>query len=254
MRKTLLLLALLFSFSVTAQAMMPISENMVKEAQVYGVKHKTLTTEAMLIASPWYVADSKKTNRYANGEHVIVYTPYLATAISAQVKAKRNELVVPADGLKVAQEYDGILAVGAVMDSSFKVEEKMLRTYVKQGTNIVYPYSVNLDTATAQTIVVDKKIYAASGSVSAASGVDKASLATVKKEVEAKGKAAVQGKATKGKVAAPASQTMSIKLWNMQYFLYFDLAKLNPQLPMELYISDQAAGDRVFPLNLTTLK
>ncbi|MEG1160112.1 MAG: hypothetical protein RSD70_06970, partial [Acidaminococcaceae bacterium] len=48
----------------------------------------------------------------------------------------------------------------------------------------------------------------------------------------------------------PALVNLKATVWNLQYYLYFDLRQLDPDLPIVLQINDKLAGEREFKFHL----
>ncbi|MDD4320826.1 MAG: hypothetical protein PHH31_04655 [Acidaminococcaceae bacterium] len=238
MSKIVLLLAVLFYFTGIVQAMTPANVENVQEAQTYGVARKNLSAGVLL--SKWTIADSKKTNRFGIDERVIVYTPYAVAAVDAQNRAKSGQKVDVKDGLALAQAYDGILALGAIINSSFKVEPKSLTVHILQGKKSLSPYNITLDTASAHNLKIsrDKLLFAG-----------KFQNPTKKQDANADNKKKPNSLLTKDPAGIGAEEVV-VQVWNMQYFIYFDLTQIDLTKPMLFTISDQASGDREFKINL----
>jgi len=246
MSKILLFLAGFFYFMGTAQAMMPIIGETVQAAQQYGVSQKNLSTEALLAS--WTVADRKQTNKFGARERIVVYTPYSVAAVDAQSKAQSGQNVNVDSGLTLAREYNGILALGVIIDSSFQVEPKYLKAYIAQGHQILTPYNVTLDKAVMRDLKINRRTLMASDKFQT-SVQEKTDLYKDKVELDQKTQEVLQ----EGSSANSPAEQVIIKIWNMQYFIYFDLAKLDITKSMLLTISDQAGGVREFEINLGTM-
>ena len=246
MSKILLFLAGFFYFVATAQAMMPITAETVQAAQQYGVSQKNVSTEELL--ARWTVADRKQTNKFGDRERVVVYTPYAVAAIDAQSKTKSGQKVNADSGFTLANEYNGILALGVIIDSSFQVEPKYLKADITQGRQIFMPYNVTLDKAVMRDLKVNRRTLMASDKFQT-SVQEKTDLYKDKVELDQKTQEVLQ----EGSSANSPAEQVIIKIWNMQYFIYFDLVKLDLTKPMVLTISDQAGGVREFEINLVTM-
>lgn len=90
MKKTGLLLVALLTLTQSAYAMLPLTENNIAAAQLYGSQRKGASD--LELVAPWTVYDRKQTNRYGVGEKTVMYTPYLMAAIDARVLRKMGEL------------------------------------------------------------------------------------------------------------------------------------------------------------------
>lgn len=88
--KTGLLLVALLTLTQSAYAMLPLTENNIAAAQLYGSQRKGASD--LELVAPWTVYDRKQTNRYGVGEKTVMYTPYLMAAIDAKSLAEMGEL------------------------------------------------------------------------------------------------------------------------------------------------------------------
>lgn len=278
MRVFLTVLAMCLCFASTVSAMLPITEGNIRDAQTFAKKNKDVAPKILL--DRWTIKDRIRKNVYANGEHIIVYTPYLVAVIDAQTKCRGNQVPKVADGMSLAQQYKGILAVGTIIDSNEKLEPKMVQIFITQGKKILAPYSVSLDAATERQVKLAVAPGAAAPVRVAALNevnmdtVDKKKLSQVKKEVEEKTKTVLQSTEPAAApvtqaaapvatiavptIAAPAVPAAPIvkpvkSVWNLQYFVYFDLSELNIEQPFVMTVSDKAGGIREFPINLRAM-
>ena len=262
MKKIILLVAALFCTFNSVYAMAPIDEANVKAAQALGAGNKGVTTDKLL--APWTIKDRKHTNKVGNNERAIVYTPYVTVAVNAQNEAKANTTPALATSMNLAKEYDGILSVGLFLNSTFKVEPKLLKIKLYQGDEVVDPYATTLEKATVSTVHMTKEQL--EGKKTGISQVEKEKLAAVKKDVENRSKEAVKNNTpvkpnnapVVSNVPTPAAANhnapVAVKVWSMQYFTYFDLSKIDATRHVVLKVTDQGAGEREFVLDLPNLK
>lgn len=241
MNKIILFLAVLFYFTGTVEAMVSINAETVKSAQAYGLAGKDLSAGVLL--SKWTIPDSKKLNRFGINEKVIIYTPYAVAAVDAQDRAKSGQSIEPKDGLAIAQEYEGILALGAIINSSFRVEPKDLTVQILQAEKKILPYDVTLYKAVAQDfkisrnkLLFDSRLQTGTVEQAQPLEIEKGKIIPV----------VVEATAPKDSV----SEDIVVKVWDMQYFIYFDLTKIDPTKSAILTIADQAGGIREFKINL----
>lgn len=255
MKKILLLSMLVLCFVQTAYAVLPVSQSNVQSAQMFGMGQKDVSTAKLL--SGWTIYDSKKQNIYGNHEHVVVYTPYLATAVDAQTAAKRGESSTIQRGLELAKEYDGILALGVVLNTTFKAEPKLIKIQLTANGKIYQPYYTSLERATAAMVNMPKSIVDGGKNSSGISPAEREKLNQVQKEVAARNQAILKGqKPGQGTVAnkPQVPEKVAVKIWNMEYFTYFDLSGVSTDQPMILSIIDQVGGERKFTINLNNIK
>jgi len=252
MKRIFLALALMLCVTGKVEAMDALTEPNIQHAQAFGISQKGVPSGNLL--QKWTIFDSKKSNKYADKERAIIYTPYLVAAVDAQNNAKKGITPTLQHGVALAKEYEGILAIGLIIDSAHKVEPKFLKIQIDQEGNVVEPYSTVLDMAS----VHDKVMEAADINTQAGglSESEKAKLAQVKKDVEQKARQTVGSQAAGGQQQAQQTSSpivkreVTVKVWNLQYFTYFDLSKLSVAKPMNLVVSDQAGGQRLFKINL----
>jgi hypothetical protein len=256
MKKFILVLIALFCSINSAYAMAPIDEPNVKAAAAFGVSKKEATTNQLLAG--WTAKDRKQTNKFGENERAIVFTPYLAVAVNAQTEAARGKTTTLADDMELAKKYDGVLAVSLILDSSFKVEPKYLRIRMYQGNNVAEPYYTSLEAAVTRNMTMSEAQLESKAKLSGGlSATEQEKLNAVKKDVENRSKATVKTGKTqvqKPVVSNVPTKTVTVQVWNLQYFTYFDLSKLDITKRMVLNVSDQAGGDREFVLEIPNLK
>ena len=256
MRKILLTMVALLCLSNSVYAMAPIDDATVNAAAAYGVSQKMVTANQLLAG--WTAKDRKQTNKYGNNERAIVFTPYLAVALKNQsTLAAGGKALTPAENMALAKEYDGVLAVSLILNSSFKVEPKYLKIRLYQGKNVAEPYYTSLEGAVVRNVAMTQAQLESKTKLSGISAAEQAKLNAVKKDVEARSKEAVKsGKVPNQKagVSNAPTPTVEVQVWDLQYFTYFDLSKLDPNQRMVLSVSDQAGGDREFVLEIPNLK
>lgn len=206
MKKIGLIAAALLTISQTAFAMLPLTERNISAAQKYGVERKSVPLGEVI--APWTIYDRKQTNKYGLRERVVVYTPYLTAAVDAQQKATQGGKATVAQGVAVAKQYNGVLALGVTLSTSVKLDPKNLTVKMYQGNKVVEPYYKSLNTANQRDMQVLNQ--------------------------------------TTG-----ALQTANV--WDIQYYVYFDLRKLNPNRTMVLAAIDEYGGTREFVINLSKL-
>ena len=155
MKKLGLVAALCLLCSQPAFAMVPLTPNAVQSAQAYGVERKGASLSEVL--APWTVYDRKQMNPYGLRERVVVYTPYLTAAVDARSTANNGDTPTVDQGMKVAKQYDGVLALGVNLSTTVKLEANKLKVKLYQGQNVLTPYYVNLNSASQRDMqVLDK--------------------------------------------------------------------------------------------------
>ena len=206
MKKLGVVAALCLLFSQPAFAMVPLTPNAVQSAQAYGVERKGASLSEVL--APWTVYDRKQMNPYGLRERVVVYTPYLTAAVDARSTANNGDAPTVDQGMKVAKQYDGVLALGVNLSTTLKLDASKLKVKLYQGQNVLTPYYKNLNSASQRDMQVLNKV---SGDLEDAN------------------------------------------VWDLEYYVYFDLSKVNPAKPMVMNAYDEYGGTRQFVLNLATM-
>jgi len=206
MKKLGVVAAFCLLFSQPAFAMVPLTPNAVQSAQAYGVERKGASLSEVL--APWTVYDRKQMNPYGLRERVVVYTPYLTAAVDARSTANNGDTPTVDQGMKVAKQYDGVLALGVNLSTTVKLDASKLKVKLYQGQNVLTPYYKNLNSASQRDMQVLNKV---SGDLEDAN------------------------------------------VWDLEYYVYFDLSKVNPAKPMVMNAYDEYGGTRQFVLNLATM-
>lgn len=206
MKKLGLVAALCLLCSQPAFAMVPLTPNAVQSAQAYGVERKGASLSEVL--APWTVYDRKQMNPYGLRERVVVYTPYLTAAVDARSTANNGDTPTVDQGMKVAKQYDGVLALGVNLSTTVKLEANKLKVKLYQGQNVLSPYYVNLNSASQRDMQVLNK---------------------------------------------DTGDLEDANVWDLEYYVYFDLSKVNPSRPMVMNAYDEYGGTRQFVLNLSTM-
>jgi len=206
MKKLGLVAALCLLCSQPAFAMVPLTPNAVQSAQAYGVERKGASLSEVL--APWTVYDRKQMNPYGLRERVVVYTPYLTAAVDARSTANNGDTPTVDQGMKVAKQYDGVLALGVNLSTTVKLEANKLKVKLYQGQNVLTPYYVNLNSASQRDMqVLDKE----------------------------------------------SGDLQDANVWDLEYYVYFDLSKVKPTKPMVMNAYDEYGGTRQFVLNLANM-
>ncbi|WP_317303551.1 hypothetical protein [Acidaminococcus timonensis] len=206
MKKLGVVAALCLLFSQPAFAMVPLTPNAVQSAQAYGVERKGASLSEVL--APWTVYDRKQMNPYGLRERVVVYTPYLTAAVDARSTANNGDTPTVDQGMKVAKQYDGVLALGVNLSTTVKLDASKLKVKLYQGQNVLTPYYKNLNSASQRDMQVLNKV---------------------------------------------SGELEDANVWDLEYYVYFDLSKVNPAKPMVMNAYDEYGGTRQFVLNLATM-
>ncbi|WP_432643453.1 hypothetical protein [Acidaminococcus sp.] len=206
MKKLGFVAALCLLCSQPAFAMVPLTPNAVQSAQAYGVERKGASLSEVL--APWTVYDRKQMNPYGLRERVVVYTPYLTAAVDARSTANNGNTPTVDQGMKVAKQYDGVLALGVNLSTTVKLDAQKLKVKLYQGQNVLTPYYVNLNSASQRDMQVLNK---------------------------------------------DSGELEDANVWDLEYYVYFDLSKVNSAKPMVMNAYDEYGGTRQFVLNLSNM-
>lgn len=204
MKKIGLLMAACLLLTQTAFAMLPLTDSTIKAAQIYGEQRRGASLGELL--APWTIYDRKQLNKYGLRERVVVYTPYLTAAVDTQQSSGQKPSL--AQGMKVAKQYQGVLALGLHLSTSVRLEPKNLKVKIYQGQKVLYPYYNNLNAAVQRDMQLPNP---------------------------------------------RTGQLEGVNVWDLQYFVYFDLSKLDPNRVMVLSAQDEYGDTREFVLNLTKM-
>lgn len=155
-RKLIGLVLIMFIYCNTVFAMESVDLEMVKDAQNFGVMNVSKTANELEM--PWTFFNALNKQKKDNSEKIIIYTPYLVTALDAQNKTKSGALINEKYGLVLAENYKDILVVGAMLNSKIRLEPNDLKIKAKQDDKIIAPYYVIADTTKRNETFVDKKM------------------------------------------------------------------------------------------------
>ena len=239
MKKVLLTFCLLLlSFCQQAFAMLSVSDQMLGAAQEYGRSRAAMAVSEM--QKPWTVNETLGTNVYAEKENIIVYTPYLIVAMDAQNKAKAFEDIKLEDSRALASGYEQELVVGAVIDAPEKFLPENLQIALVQGDKDLAPYYREPVSAVSTEKIIEKQPTAQNQNILGLKNGAANSTAVLNKEKA-------------GSVPTQDKIRVKMPVWNLQYYLYFDLSQINTSLPVTLEISDKLAGEREFRFHLANM-
>lgn len=252
MKIFLTVFCLLMSMCLPTNAMLRVSDQMLGAAQEYG-RSKTAVAIGDF-TMPWTVNESLGKNIYAAGEKVIVYTPYLVVAMDAQNKAKAFEEIKLSDSRLLASEYEQVLVIGAIIDAPEKTALNDLQVVIEQGEKLLTPYHKELVAANSTEKVIEKPVNGTQNeNEKTADGKTtdgKKAIDIVKENISEK---LLPKEPTVTGVTGPGSVSVKMPVWNLQYYFYFEMTKLDTSLPLVLKVSDDLAGEREFRFHLANM-
>ena len=253
MKIFLTVFCLLMSMCLPTNAMLKVSDQMLGAAQEYG---KSRTAVAIGdFTMPWTVNESLGKNIYAAGEKLIVYTPYLVVAMDAQNKAKAMEEIKLSDSRLLASDYEQVLVIGAIIDSPEKTPLDDLKVVIEQGEKMLAPYHKELVAANPTEKVIDKPVNGTPNenekiAEEKTTTGEKKALDIIKENLSEK-LLPKEPAVTNG--TAPSSVSVKMPVWNLQYYFYFEMTKLDTSLPLVLKVEDKSAGEREFRFHLANM-
>lgn len=247
MKIFLTMFCLLMSICLPTNAMLKVSDQMLGAAQEYGNSRTAVAIGDF--TRPWTVNESLEKNVYAAGEKIIVYTPYLVVAMDAQNKAKAFEEIKLADSRLFAFDYEQFLVIGAIIDAPEKIALNDLQVVIEQGEKMLTPYHKELVAANSAEKVVEKPV-SDTQTENQKTADEKKAMDIIKENISEK---LVQKEPTVTGVTGPSSVSVKMPVWNLQYYFYFEMTKLDTSLPLVLKIDDKSAGAREFRFHLANM-
>lgn len=155
-RKIIGLVLVMLVFCNIAFAMDTVNVKMVKEAQNFGVM--SVSKSASELEKPWTFFNTISKHKKDDLEKIIVYTPYLVTALDAQNKTKSGGLINDQYGLVLAKNYENVLVVGAMLESKENLKANDIKVTIIQENKTIIPYYVIVDSSKKDYTVIDKRM------------------------------------------------------------------------------------------------
>ena len=112
--KNLLLVLCLVVFCLQAEAALPATDQNLEAAIAYGKSYQGEKNDAVML-QPWVIAESFETNPYRDEERIIVYTPYLLTALDTAGKTQEAAGISVENAKELVARYDGVLVIRAAV-------------------------------------------------------------------------------------------------------------------------------------------
>jgi len=216
--KKIFLTLLLCGIFARCFALVPMTDDNVKQAINYGIASKQDKQTMPKFLTPWMIPERLLKNPYREKESVILYTPYLLTAIHARDKVEESRVPEMADIKKAVQEYQGITVVGAKINAPVVLREGEYSALLTQNSVSIKPYASKL----LSSEMIDAP--------------DKTAPVKMKKT----------GDILRPEEPEPAPMR-KIAVLELQF--YFDSDQFNPNELYTVVISDKYCGDRRFDIN-----
>ncbi|MCC8158755.1 MAG: hypothetical protein LIO50_05995 [Phascolarctobacterium sp.] len=257
--KNLLLALCLFVVCLQAEAALPASDQNLAAAIAYGKSYQGEKNDAAML-QPWVIAESFETNPYRDEEKIVVYTPYLLTALDTAGKAQDAADVSVEAAKELVTRYDGVLVIRALINAPIMLSEKDLEVQLVQNGTFVTPYySEYLDgkylEKTVNRPVVDAEVQKKLDRMETIQ--EKA--AALQKQLEALKRNKIKPADIELEQKAPADAKaepveVKQKICQLQYNFYFDQAEFDANKPYLLVIKDAYCGGREFAVDPALLK
>ena len=256
--KNLLLVLCLVAFCLQAEAALPATDQNLEAAIAYGKSYQGEKNDAVML-QPWVIAESFETNPYRDEERIIVYTPYLLTALDTAGKTQEAAGVSVENAKELVARYDGVLVIRAVINAPIILNEKDWKCSLCKW-EFVTPYHSDyldgryLDKAVNKPIVdveVQKKLDRMETIQEKAAALQKQLDAL--KENKIKPADIDLEQKTKSDVKSESVEVKQ-KICQLQYNFYFDQAEFNVDKPYLLVIKDAYCGGREFAVDPALLK
>lgn len=152
MRKLFLVLAFC-CITMPCLALVPLTDQHLAAAVNYGISSRQDGLSLERFLEPWLIKEKLRKNPFRQQENLVIYSPYLLAAIHARDKVEAREMPRLEDIRAAVEEYEGILLVGAVLNTPASMKKEDFTVQLVQKKNLVSPYAVTLlnsDTVTAR--------------------------------------------------------------------------------------------------------
>ena len=257
--KKLLLLMFLFVFCFQAEAALPVTEQNLEAAIAYGKSYQGEKNDATMLQS-WTIAERFETNPYRDEEQIIVYTPYLLTALDTAERADGDTSVSVANAKDLVARFDGVLVVRAIINAPLVLNDKELEVRLVQEGSFETPYHSDfldgqyLDKMVSRPVSdadVQKKLERMEKIHEQAAELQKQLDDLKGNKIKPTDIELAEAKDEKAK-AEPVE--VKQKICRLQYNFYFDQAEFDPGKPYLILIKDAYCGGREFAVDPALLK
>ncbi len=258
MKKLFLLLGLII-FSLQADAALPVNEQNLEAAIAYGKSYQGEKNNVAML-QPWMIAESLATNPYRDEERLVIYTPYLLTALDTVEKTSDDTTVSFALAQELVKRYEGVLVVRAIINAPVILEAKEVEVQLLQNSKIISPY--HIDYLDGQYI--DKKVTASLADKDLQGQSDRTETIQKKAALLQEQLEELQNNKVKPSELDLEQQKRSKleevtdevkqKICRLQYNFYFDQSEFDVNMPYLLVIKDAYCGSREFAVDPALLK
>lgn len=257
--KKLLLLMVLLVFCFQAEAALPVTEQNLEAAIAYGKSYQGGKNDAAML-QPWTISERFETNPYRDEEQIIVYTPYLLTALDTAERATGDTSVSIAAAKDLVARFDGVMVVRAVINAPIVLKAKELEVSLVQKGRFVMPYHSDfldgqyLDKMVSRPVSdadVQKKLERMETLQEQAAELQKQLDDLKGNKIKP-----TDIELTKTQDSKAKSEPVEVKqkICRLQYNFYFDQAEFDADMPYLLLIKDAYCGGREFAVDPALLK
>ncbi|MBR1662103.1 MAG: hypothetical protein IJ694_07510 [Acidaminococcaceae bacterium] len=204
-------------------ALVPMTDENINKAIQYGVAGKQDNQAMPDFLNPWKMAERTLKNPYREKETIVLYTPFLLTAIHARDKVEESRVPELTDIRAAVKEYEGITLIGARINAPVVLKEGEYTAKLVQGKTEVAPYAHNF-LSWEMLDAVDRE-------------------------------APVEMKPT-GDIMRPekAGPPKMRKIAVLDYQFYFDSSQFDPNQRFAILISDKYCGERRFEVDPASIR
>ncbi len=134
----ILSVVILFSVSLSANAIALINKDVIIEAQQYGTKRSQQPLTDFL--HPWLVYEEQAAIINETTERAYLYTPFLLLAHDARDKSRNKQPVELANSEKILADYAGCMVFSIIVNGKDDNFSDKAQVIIKQDKKIVKPY------------------------------------------------------------------------------------------------------------------
>lgn len=143
MLKKILMTMLLCGMMTSVSAVEPVTDATLQDAMVYGIAATKKPVPSMeKLLQPWAFAERKKENPYRHRERVVVYTPYLLTALQSREEFQQKQAFSLGDIRTFLKDYDGIVVLGIRVNTPMILKGEDFTIRMIQRDSEIMPYHV----------------------------------------------------------------------------------------------------------------
>ncbi|CQR74590.1 hypothetical protein SOV_26990 [Sporomusa ovata DSM 2662] len=131
-------LIILLSVPLSAGAITLINNDVILEAQEYGVKRSKMPLSDFL--QPWLAYEEQAAIINETTERAYLYTPFLLLAYDARDKAISKQSIELANSEQILADYAGCLVFSIIVNGNTEKFSDNVQVIIKQEKKIIKPY------------------------------------------------------------------------------------------------------------------